>query len=86
MAQSVIKVSETEYDLEISDKDLAIFYRVFAQKPAEAMRLAKIFGEEEITFAARSADNRKQILAQVNEDELNALVKVIEAEALAEIP
>lgn len=85
MAQSVTKISDEEFHLEITDDDLAIFFRVFAQEAKEAMRIAKVFGEEELSFAAMSADNREQILAQVDHEELAVAVTKIEKEALAEI-
>ena len=85
MSQSVIKVSEDEFDTEITGKDLAVYYRIFAQLPTEAMRLAKIFGEEELSFAAMSLNNRKEILKQNNETLLNKLVATVEKEALAQL-
>jgi len=85
MAQSVTKVSDEEFHLEITDRDLAIFFRVFAQEPKEAVRIAALFNEEPLSFAAMSADNRTQILEQVNNKELFALVKETEEQALAEL-
>jgi len=81
MAQSVKRISDDEFVLEISDKDLAIFFRAFAQEPKEAMRIAKLFGEEELSFVAMCSDNRKQILEQVDEKELMKLVAQAEQEA-----
>jgi len=82
MAQEIKKINDEEFELTLSDDDLAIFYRVFGQEPKEAMRIAGIFEEEEMAFAAMSQDIRKQILAQVDPEELKVAVDKIEKEAL----
>lgn len=89
MAQQVHQVEneetgQTEYHLEISDRDLAIFFRAFAQPPEEAMRLAEKFEEDPIVFSAMCQKNREEILSQLEEqgevDNLYKLMREIEEE------
>lgn len=82
MAQEIKKINEDEFELTLSDDDLAIFFRVFGQEPKEAIRIADIFEEEEMAFAAMSQDIRKQVLAQVDPEELRIAIEKIEKEAL----
>jgi len=88
MTQEVTKIDDDTFNLVLTDKDLAIFFRVFAQEAPEAMRIAELFGEEAVSFAAMSADNRSQILEgfdQEHKDALFALVLEVETEAMSEI-
>lgn len=84
MLEKVKDLGDGTFEMVLADEDLAVFYRIFAQPPKEAMRIAKIFEEEPMQFAAMCSDLREQILSQVDEAELEALVEKIRKESLGE--